>query len=79
VVDCIGINGGLALLWDLETTIEIQNFSQHHINAVIKAPTNELPWKLAGNLRTPGTSQKTLNMEFTTNSSTIGSLVVGLH
>ena len=29
VVDCIGKSGGLALLWNDELTVEIQNFSQH--------------------------------------------------
>jgi exonuclease III len=48
MVDCIWRSGVLMLLWDSETVVEIQNFSQHHINAVIKDPTNEAPWKLTG-------------------------------
>lgn len=48
VVDCNGRSGRLALLWDSETEMEIQNFSQHHINAIITVPTNTLPWKLTG-------------------------------
>jgi exonuclease III len=48
VVDCIGRSGGLALLWSSEISVEIQNYSQHHINAVIKAPINDAPWKFTG-------------------------------
>jgi hypothetical protein len=48
MVDCIGRSGGLALLWDSETVVEIQNFSQHHINPMIKDPMNVAPWKLSG-------------------------------
>jgi hypothetical protein len=48
VVDCIGRSGGLALLWSSEMSMEIQNYSQHYINAVIKAPINDVPWKLTG-------------------------------
>jgi hypothetical protein len=48
VVDCIGRSGGLALLWREEVSVEIKNYSQHHINAVIKYHQNSTPWKLMG-------------------------------
>jgi exonuclease III len=36
VVDLIGKSGGLALLWRESNTLEIQNYSRWHINAVMK-------------------------------------------
>jgi hypothetical protein len=45
MVDCMGKSGGLSLLWDKESGIEIQNFSQRHINATIHSPTFNTTWK----------------------------------
>jgi exonuclease III len=47
-VDCIGKSGGLALLWNEEVKLEIQNYSQRHINAVIRGQEGEAPWKFTG-------------------------------
>jgi exonuclease III len=41
VVDCKGRSGGLLLLWNSESHMEIQNFSRHHINAVVLNQSNE--------------------------------------
>jgi hypothetical protein len=38
----------LALLWSSEIYVKIHNYSQHHINVVIKAPINDVPWKFIG-------------------------------
>jgi hypothetical protein len=35
-VDCVGKSGGLALLWGDETKVEIQNYSQRHINGIVR-------------------------------------------
>jgi exonuclease III len=43
VVECIGKSGGLALLWNDEINVEIQNFSRHHINAKVTAPYKNTP------------------------------------
>jgi hypothetical protein len=48
VVDCIGKRGGLALFWTEEVNVEIQNYSQHHINGVICTQPNSIPWKFTG-------------------------------
>lgn len=48
VVDCVGRNGGLALLWNEKVGLEIQNFSQRHINATIKPVHSGVPWKMTG-------------------------------
>jgi hypothetical protein len=38
VVDSIGRSGGLALLWKDEVGVEVPNYSQRHINAIVKPP-----------------------------------------
>ena len=38
VVDCIGRSGGLGLLWRAEVNVEVKNFSQRHINAIVHEP-----------------------------------------
>jgi hypothetical protein len=43
MVDCIGRSGGLALMWDEEWIVDIQNYSQHHINGVIQTKPNRQP------------------------------------
>jgi hypothetical protein len=47
VVDCVGKSGGLALMWKEELEVEIQNYSQRYINAVVK-PVNKMPWTFTG-------------------------------
>jgi hypothetical protein len=36
VVDCVGKSGGLMLLWKNSISVVIQNYSRHHINAVVQ-------------------------------------------
>lgn len=44
-VDSVGKSGGLALLWGDEASEEIQNYSQRHINGLIRCSEREEPWK----------------------------------
>jgi hypothetical protein len=48
VVDSVGRSGGLALLWDDDTELEIQNYSRRHINAVLSPTDGVAPWKFTG-------------------------------
>jgi hypothetical protein len=48
VVDSVGKNGGLALLWNDDIVINIQNYSKRHINAVVKLDINSQPWTSIG-------------------------------
>lgn len=48
IVDCMGRSGGLALLWGDKVHMEIQNFSQCHINGLVKNSEGEEPWKFIG-------------------------------
>ena len=48
VVDCVGRSGELALLWDDETELSIQNYSRRHINVVISPNDRVTPWKFTG-------------------------------
>jgi hypothetical protein len=48
IVDCIGRSGGLALLWDENVTLDIQNYSQRHINGVVKLGMSGEQWKFTG-------------------------------
>ncbi|XP_059431636.1 uncharacterized protein LOC132165159 [Corylus avellana] len=48
VVDCVGKSGGLALLWGDDVVVDIQNYSQRHINGIIQSPNSNVQWKLTG-------------------------------
>jgi exonuclease III len=48
VVDRIGKSGGLALLWNDEISVSIQNFSRRHINGVIENLGGVENWKFTG-------------------------------
>jgi hypothetical protein len=48
VLDPVGRNGGLALLWKEENELEIQNYSRRHINAIVMKSKEGIPWKLIG-------------------------------
>jgi hypothetical protein len=41
-------SGGLILLWNTASQVEIQNYSCRHINAVIKPSHGGSPWKFSG-------------------------------
>lgn len=47
VVDYVGRGRGLALMWKEDLGIEIQNYSQRHINAIVKQ-ANGIPWTFTG-------------------------------
>jgi hypothetical protein len=44
----VGRSGGLASLWSDNVDIDIQNFSQRHINGSIIFLGDDPPWKLIG-------------------------------
>jgi exonuclease III len=46
-VDSCGKSGGLALFWQGEVKLEIQNYSWRHINAIVSGE-GSTPWKLSG-------------------------------
>jgi hypothetical protein len=47
-VDCKGLSGGLILLWKSELDLEVQNFSQRHVNDVINSLEFGFSWKFTG-------------------------------
>jgi len=58
VVECIGKSGGLMLLWRNQNGVEIQNYSQSHINAVVRCKHDDSPWKLTGFYGNPDTARR---------------------
>lgn len=57
VVDRSGMGGGLALLWDSEVSLEVQSYSKHHIDAVIRNENGSL-WRCTGIYGHPEAEQK---------------------
>ena len=45
MVDSVGKSEGLAILWGDDICVTIQNFSQGHVNGVVKIPECKVPWK----------------------------------
>lgn len=54
-VDSIGSKGGLAMLWKEEVKIDIQTFSQSHIDALIDGGDEYGWWHLTGFYGNPET------------------------
>ena len=55
VVPCKGRSGGLALLWKKELKVDVQSYSDSHIDAIVSPGEDGLQWRLAsfyGNLET---------------------------
>ena len=52
VIELVGKSGGLALMWKVEEELEIQNYSQRHINTIMKMQKDASTWKLYGNFDT---------------------------
>ena len=48
IVECVGKSGGLALFWEDGIDMEIQNFSQRHINAIFNNQQLNVDWKFTG-------------------------------
>jgi len=47
-VDCKGRSGGLLLFWSSDIDLEVQNFNQNHVNAVIHSSDTGTSWKFTG-------------------------------
>jgi hypothetical protein len=58
VVDCVGRSGGMALLWGDEVFVEVQNFSQRHINGLVKIFEFAESWQFKGFYGHPDTSKR---------------------
>ena len=48
VMDPVGRGDGLALFWNNERRLSIQNFSRRHINATLLTPVDGIEWKFTG-------------------------------
>ena len=48
VVESIGKSGGLALFWEDDIDIEIQNYSQRHVNTIVHNQQLNIDWKFTG-------------------------------
>jgi hypothetical protein len=48
MVDSVGKSRGLVLFWGDDMVVDIQNFSQQHINGVVKNKNLEVLWKFTG-------------------------------
>ncbi|XP_059436514.1 uncharacterized protein LOC132169501 [Corylus avellana] len=57
-VDSVGKSGGLALLWKNDVSIEIQNYSRWHINAVFNSVSGTQAWKFTGFYGNPNASKR---------------------
>ena len=48
IVPSRGRSGGLALLWSSDMNLEIENYSNFHIDAIITEPENGFSWRYTG-------------------------------
>jgi hypothetical protein len=58
VVDCKGKSGGLALMWNEDVDVEIQNFSQRHINGMVSTSGSGEQWMFTGFYGHPDPSKR---------------------
>ena len=57
-VDSMGRSSGLLLLWKINFKVTIQNYSQHHINAVVASNGAMPDWKFTGFYGNPDTTKR---------------------
>lgn len=62
VVDCMGWNGRLLLLWMDDIEVSIINFSKWHIDAWVKL-SEGAEWRFTGFYRNPTRSQRKFSWE----------------
>jgi hypothetical protein len=79
VVDSVGRSGGLALFWKEDVQLEIQNYSNRHINAVITEPGQNFQWKLTGFYGHPETAHRGEGWSLTQTSSEFLSTAMVVH
>lgn len=58
VVPSAGWSGGLALLWKSSLTVDVQSFSDSHIDAIVKPEDGSEEWRFTGFYRNPKTSKR---------------------
>ncbi|XP_062150079.1 uncharacterized protein LOC133858623 [Alnus glutinosa] len=62
-VDPIGRSGGLAFLFNSESTVEVFNYSRRHINIMVKDGDNNPWWKLTGFYGNPDCAKRAESWE----------------
>jgi len=55
-VECRGLSGGLALLWDSEVQLEICSFSTNHIDSIVTSDKGK--WRFTGIYGFPESNRK---------------------
>ncbi|KAH9778879.1 reverse transcriptase domain-containing protein [Citrus sinensis] len=68
-----GLGGGLAMLWNPGTTVEIKSFSKHHVDAVV-CNENGNYWRCTGVYGHPESDQKRHTWELFRRLATLSSL-----
>ena len=58
VIPCKGRSGGLALLWKKELKVDVQSYSDSHIDAIVSPGEGGLQWRLMGFYGNPETSKR---------------------
>lgn len=58
IVPSEGKSGGLALLWKEETIVNIQTYSQSHINALVDGRENKGWWHFIGFYGNPNMAKR---------------------
>ncbi|XP_042944640.1 uncharacterized protein LOC122278525 [Carya illinoinensis] len=58
VVDARGSSGGLALLWKKNVSVEVTNFTQHHISVMVGQDVSKAKWLLTSFYGHPKTSKR---------------------
>ena len=58
VVDFIRRSGGMTLMWDEDINLDIQNYSQCHINGMVKMRMSREQWKFTGFYGHPDPSKR---------------------
>lgn len=54
----VGKSGGLALFWKKDIKVEVQTFSERHIDAIISRGVGDKQWRFIGFYGIPETSKR---------------------
>ena len=57
-VDCMGLSGGIALLWRDEWCVNIINYTKWHVSALIQEKENGPTWQFTGFYGHPDTGKR---------------------
>jgi hypothetical protein len=57
-INCVGLSGGLALMWTSDVVVDLKSYSKYHIDVWVKESDQGQQWRFTGFYGDPSRSRR---------------------